>query len=542
MATPIAPSTKPSPIKLDDEQVRRYITDGVLVLNADLNDAIHQRIFEKISWNNNREFNMGNNVLPRVPELQQVIDAPSVRGALQSVLGDDYILHPHRFMHASEPLDEADGHARIAGHEHGPTMGKGSSGSSHWHQDAHSPLSRARYQVPRFAMILYFPQDTPASRGPTRVIPGTHLQATLEEADYPFALVPDAAKAGTCVLVDFDIAHAGMPNHTDMSRYMFKFVFMRTRNPLAPSWNGGDSAWQDPSIVLGRYRHTRTWSRIWEWMRGTPQQPGAPLSIDEISQNLGQLNVDNQALRLDAIERLADGGAVEAVADQLLAHAGKSREFSLRYKATDDGSKVPDGDPKERRWTEGATVLQDEAYALGAMGESAVDRLLELLDVDDAWIKINAAFALGEIGAAAGRAIPPLAAQLLHKRHQVARAALDAIAAIGVNTRGALPAIQRLLTEENPGWQKTIMRGWSGENQARFNAMCALLGSDIPTGEIEELLVACLDDPNGYVPALALEMLTAPGHDRVAPPLARALDFLKSHRFDDTLASGQRVY
>ena len=98
---------EPKSIKLDDEQIRRFICDGVVVLDSGLSPEINQQIFEKIQWNNTREFNMGNNVLPRIAELQNVLDAPVIHGAVQSVLGDDYILHPHRYMHASEPLGEA---------------------------------------------------------------------------------------------------------------------------------------------------------------------------------------------------------------------------------------------------------------------------------------------------------------------------------------------------------------------------------------------------------------------------------------------------
>ena len=63
---------KPNGIKLDDEQVRRFICDGVVVLDSGVAPEVHQQIFDKIQWNNTREFNMGNNVLPRVAELQQV--------------------------------------------------------------------------------------------------------------------------------------------------------------------------------------------------------------------------------------------------------------------------------------------------------------------------------------------------------------------------------------------------------------------------------------------------------------------------------------
>ena len=185
---------------------------------------------------------------------------------------------------------------------------------------------------------------------------------------------------------------------------------------------------------------------------------------------------------------------------------------------------------------------QDEAYALGAMGEVAVEPLTDLLGHDDAWIKINAAFALGEIGAPAARAVPDLVELLDHERHQVARASLDAMAYIGVNTRAALPAIRKLLTADHPAWQSLDGERWTGENQARFNAMCALLNSDIPVEELDDLMVGCLDDDAAYVHALALEALTRPRPGEERPGLQRALHYLKTHRWDHMLAHDQRIF
>jgi hypothetical protein len=521
-------------LKLNDEQVRRFICDGIIVLDSDISASIHQKIFDKIQWNNTREFNMGNNVLPRVPELQKVLDSPVIHGAMQSVLGDDYILHPHRFMHASEPVDAELREIELAGDEHEPVMGKGSSGSSRWHQDSQSPLSRARYHVPRLAMILYFPQDTPVDRGPTRVIPGTHLQTGLQESNYPFAFVCDTIKAGTCFLLAFDIAHAAFPNKTDLSRYMFKFVFMRTRNPTAPTWDGGKVPWQAPAARLGQYEHTKAWAYIWDWMRGT-RQDSVQSKGSDIESPIGQLNGGDPASGLHAIYELAPIGSpvVTPLVKSLLSHVGRKLE---RYK--DDKTKKT-SELRPREWNEGAFAMQDEAYALGAMGAPAIDALISLLQHEDPWITINAAFALGEVGPEASVAMSALAQQLDDQSHQVVRATLDAIACIGVNTGVALPAIRRLLSEDNPDWQEILMRGWTGESQVRFNAMCALLNSDIPVSEIEDLLVNTFDDPNGYVPALAVEALTRDGS---AKALRSAISFLKAHRWDDTLAKEIRVF
>ncbi len=535
---------KPGGIRLDDEQVRRFICDGVLVLDSGLDRQVHRQIFDKLEWNAEHEFYMGNNVLPRIAELQQILDAPVIHGALQSILGDGYVLSPHRSRHVSEPLDEEERKLRLTGSEHGAPMGEGSSGNSAWHQDGHIPMSRARYHVPRIAMILYFPQDTPPERGPTRVIPGTQLQPYLGRSDYPFAFVADDIKAGTCLLIDFDIAHAALTNVTDSTRYMIKFIFLRTRNPVGPSWDGGEVEWQSPKARLGQFDHTRAWSYIWNWMRGAPPFAGRNAAgPDEIPRLIGLLNGTDQPARLEAIYELAAIGAdaIAPLVASLLANAGQEREFTCEYQLDKYGEYIPIGDPNERRWNDVAYTLQDEAYALGAMGEVAVPTLVELLGHEDAWIKINAAFALGEIGEPAACAVPDLARLLDHELHQVARAILDAMGCIGTNIGIALPAIRRLLTVDNPAWQGGMRAGQRyGEVGVRFNALCALLNSDVDMDEVDDLMVACLGNVNGYVQALAVEALTRPRASEERPGLRHALNYLKAHRWDHTL-TGERL-
>ena len=535
--------------RLTDEQVRRFICDGVILLDSSLPPEFHQDIFEKMEWSNKQEFNMGNNVLPRIAELQELLDDPVVHGAVQSVLGDDYMLHPHRYMHANEPLAEEDRSLELTGFEYQPPVGEGSTANSGWHQDGQCPLGRFRHHVPRIAMIIYFPQDTPAVRGPTRVIPGTHLHALLFESDFPYGLVGDHIKAGTCMLTAFDIAHGALSNRTDSSRYMFKFCYLRTRNPSGPSWDGGEVGWQAPEARLAQFEHTRAWSYIWDWMRGAPRFASRDdAASSDAGKWIAKLNGADQKARLEAIYELAAMGAeaIGPLRESLLQFVGLGREIPPPYdpyRKKRDRFTPDDEERLVRHWNDGAVVPQDEAYALGAMGEIAVQPLRELLGHDDAWIKINAAFALGEIGEAAACAMPDLARLLSHELPQVARASLDAMAFIGTNTRVALPSIRRLLTVNNPDWQEPSPRaGWTGENQARFNAMCALLNSDIPVEELDDVLVASLDDETGYVHAMALEALTErrDGEDRAG--LRRALDYLMTHRWDHTLANDFRVY
>ncbi len=77
---------------LDDNSMQCFIRDGYVKLKVDFpksfHDAIHRKteeMFEKVG-------NPGNNLLPRIPELQRVWGHPAVHGALASILGKDYYL------------------------------------------------------------------------------------------------------------------------------------------------------------------------------------------------------------------------------------------------------------------------------------------------------------------------------------------------------------------------------------------------------------------------------------------------------------------
>ena len=130
---------------------------------------------------------------------------------------------------------------------------------------------------------------------------------------------------------------------------------------------------------------------------------------------LRKLNGADQKARLEAIYALAAMGA-DAVGPLegracfgSLACNLRSLRSTTPTARKRDNFRPDDESRLVRRWNDGAVVPQDEAYALGAMGEVAVRPLIELLGYDDAWIKINAAFALGEIGEPAACAMPDLA-------------------------------------------------------------------------------------------------------------------------------------
>ena len=127
--------------------MRRFICDGVLVLDSVEDAGLHQTILEKLDSVNTHDGQVRNNILPRVFELQRILDAPSIKGALQSILGDNYMLHPHRLLVPSEPLKPEERNIDLRGDENGPPMGERSKSFSYWHKDK---LGRIRYHVPRY--------------------------------------------------------------------------------------------------------------------------------------------------------------------------------------------------------------------------------------------------------------------------------------------------------------------------------------------------------------------------------------------------------
>ena len=515
------------PVLLDDERVREFIANGFLRLAPDVDMQTHQEVDALLRQACERETWYGNNILARVPQMHAVLDCPVVRGALISLLGEGYCLHPHRAVHTSTPLAEAD--IDLTAETDAPPMGKGSAAGSGWHQDAQSPLSRARHHVPRYLIGFYFPHAVPVAMGPTRIQAGSHLYA---QPVRPSGVVLDEIAAGTFFLLHFDMVHAGFPNRTEHTRYMVKFVFARVGSPTAPSWNHARPMWRRPAACLPNFDLPNTWAHIWRWMLGgtAPQ--------NETRNGLGavdQFDSLHQPSRLEAI--YGGGHTIEALRDALLACAGQGRHERLLAK-DGDGRPLPRDDVRgfPRRWNERAVVMEDAAYALAAQGAAAVPTLVELLDHADPWLRINAAFTLGEIGASARDVVPALTQRLDSPHQQEVRQALDALAAIGAGLAPALPRIERLLTHRNPNWQAPqVMRGWSGEDQVRLNAAFALL-SGVAAGEneaaVETIAQAALGDKNGYVSAVATETLMRIG---TRSAHAAALRFLAQRRWDETL-------
>lgn len=222
---------------LTDDQMRHFIVNGYVIVNTDLPANFHDFIYERTEEVFEKEGNPGNNLLPRIPEIQTVFDDKWVIGGLISVLGEDYYMQPHRHPHFNRPKSE------------GQRM----------HQDG----GRRWSHHTRRLLVFYYPQDTPIELGPTGIVPGSHYYNTPDGATVSDEL-PVCGKAGTVAIVNYDLWHRGMPNRTDKNRYMMKFLFARMSEPESPSWNNEQAEW-DQSEPIGNGIHQKMFVSIPHW-------------------------------------------------------------------------------------------------------------------------------------------------------------------------------------------------------------------------------------------------------------------------------------
>ena len=205
---------------LDDSAVQRYIVDGHLAICPTLPADYHPALKAQLDALIERDGNPGNDLIERIPDLARLFADPAVAGALQSLLGPDYLVHPHRHCHHN-------------------TQG---SGGQNMHQDSYEDDQNVRHHRTRWGMAFYYPQDTPVELGPTGIIPGSHYHNGDPADDLP-GEVPLTGEAGTVVLVHYDLWHRAMPNSTERPRYMVKFLFTRLQEPNGPSWDTAGADW-----------------------------------------------------------------------------------------------------------------------------------------------------------------------------------------------------------------------------------------------------------------------------------------------------------
>ncbi len=424
---------------LNDEEMRRFIIDGYIKIQTDFSRDFHQTIFQQVEDMFGNQGNLGNNLLPLIPEIQQVFSHTAVHGALTSTLGENYVMHSHRYCHFNSP---------------------GSTGQN-FHKDSYEGDEQIRRHRCRWMMGFYYPQDTTEDMGPTAVLPGTQYYETHESAHSQPELAL-CGEAGTVTLVHYDLWHRAMPNQSNNKRHMLKFLFTRLDEPKAPSWNSLDSTWQPLNGGASLEGHDVMWRSLWNWFYGKQNDitESTETAENELPTLIKALGDKDEAVRLNAAYELGTVG--EAAVPALI---------EIWQEASRSGVETES--------------FQHATYALSAIGEPAVPALIDTLQEENESIRASAAYALGDIGAPAQEAVPSLTQALGDESAWVRRHATEALGIIGQPAQDTVSALSGMLRDEHY---------WIRDNAARA---LARLGSAaeaaVPT------LTNTLNDENRYV-------------------------------------------
>ena len=434
-------------ILLTDSQVQAYLTNGYITVQTAHSPAVHQNIHRQIETLFATEGNPGNDILPKVPDLYQILRDPAVDGALQSLLGPSYLIHPHRHCH------------------HNPC---GSEGQG-MHQDSYENDQNVRHHRTRWTMAFYYPQDVSLDMGPTAILPATQYYNSSEQA-YEREELPLCGRAGTVTIVHYDLWHRAMPNASDRDRFMVKFLFTRMGEPRAPSWDHRDGTWQaegtDPPTELCR--------RAWDWMRGTDGSTSpTATSLDELRR---ALDAEAEAERLRTVYALAARGeeAMPVLLNALRGEAAARLDANLANAHTNPSQ-------------------LDAVFALSAVGRPAVPHMVELLGENDWWLRAAAADVLGDLGTTASDTVPHLTRVLDDDDEWVRRNAVEALGNIGPAAAEAVPALSRRLQDS--------------ESWIRHNAALALAKIGPTATEAVPALRKNIDDEDRYARANAAAAL-----------------------------------
>jgi len=484
---------------LTDEQMMQFIAKGYLVLQNDLPEQLHQGVMDKIYQVLHEEGNPGNNILPRVPDILEFFDTPVVKGALTSVLGQDYYMHPHRHCHYNQPGNQAPG-------------------GGQWHKDGY--WSSMRSHRPWWAMIFYYTQDITEDLGPTAIMPGTQYYEKFI-GDRGETLLP-TGKAGTMVLVHFDIWHKASLNVSNLDRYMLKFQFVRLQAPEYPSWNNRS---KDMPVSAGAPAdHLNLWKDVWDWLRGDRSglESGAAADETRLQQLKQELAAEDGAVRgraADALGLLGPAAASGVPAlGRLLSDPLETTALNAAYALGHLGDEGIE--ELARHIAEGTTLVAERAaYGIQGAGADAIPSLLELLKHSDAKRRALAAFVLGMIGASAnGVQAALIAASSQDESAWVRRNAVEALGMLGDADGQVVSALagalQASLDEETDGSAEASDMYGNNQgyirNKIGYTATLSLLRT-CKKGDPQEVvrsLEKALSSKDRYVRAYASEALT----------------------------------
>ena len=410
---------------LNDAQMRHFIVNGFVTVTTELPAQFHEAVYEKTVSVFDKEGNPGNNLLPRIPEIQQVFDDPNVSGALTSLLGPDYYMQPHRHPHYNPPGSKGQG----------------------MHQDGGKRWSHHTRRL----LVFYYPQDTPIELGPTGVVPMSHYFSTSEGSGVS-PEQPITGEAGTVAFANYDLWHRAMPNSSEKKRYMMKFLYARMSEPREPTWANKETDWANGTSV-GPAEYQEMFRHLWNWHRAVEDSDTNGTSNGEsLSGLISALNSTSESTGLQAAYELPQFGekAVPALVRCLQDESEMTRRnacYALNAVGTPTVEALQEALKDSREY-----VRDNAAEALGDLGNKAepvVPALVEMLKDASGSVRSHTIEALGTTSQSSAIAVPGLVKALEDPHNGARRNAVFALARIGKDADGAVEGLQNVLFDDN---------------------------------------------------------------------------------------------
>ena len=459
---------------LTDDQMRQFISRGYLVLQTDFPKEFHESLNAKLNEAMEKEGNPGNNLLPRFSEVGDIIQSPVVRGALTSVVGYDYTIHPHRHCHFTYPGRK----------------------DQTWHKDSYWGHQKVRNHHNWWAMIFYYPQAVDEEMGPSGLLSGSqyYTKRAGDETETPVYM---EGPEGTFALIHYDLWHRGGANLSQKTRAMMKFQFVRMNAPTGPAWNNKEAGWKQ--VEDAPVDHNVLWAHQWRWHRGETGTTGngaTGVALQSNGSGTEETKIQDLAEKLPS--RYEPKGVDCAYR---LATYGEEAIPAL-------GAALTSGN---------ATASRNAGYGLSEVGTAAREVLLEAMGHECENARMYAAFALGESGQADVESAGAVAKAVSDPSVAVRRSAVEALGLLKEPVELTRPALEHGLSDD--------------DDQVRFTAALSLLRLGSKSAGALPALQAALRDENRYVRANAVDALRRVG---TGEALNIALDYLSAHRWCPT--------
>jgi len=412
-----------------DAHIQEFIYHGLTTVRSSCPLSVHARIHDELQTWFATHKNPSNDLVAHVPALRGLFEDPVIDGVLTGILGPGYLIHRHRHCH-----EHRSGAAAQTIHKDGPIGGN------------------VRGHHPRNVLIFYYPHTVTHEMGPTIVQPGSQYYMSPQE-DLPEVEI--CCEGGTVVIAHYEIWHRAGENQSADTRFMVKFLGVRTQEPVAPSWRSMSPVWEPPDD--GLIGHPDICCHLWRWYRG---MSAGPSSHENRS-------VENTDLWTDL-----DTSGI-----------GERRRLNSYYRAAQRGTeRLPDFmtamiAEAERKWASNLTrgdftnpSQLDTPFGLAAMGVGAVSLLIEHLTHPSPQVRSAAAVTLGIMGAPAHGAVNALSTALKDDNEWVRRNAAEALGHIGERAEAAISFLIAALEDTRP------VTAWSlSPDSFRENVLMALL-------------------------------------------------------------------